>query len=162
MEFIYLGRSLDQLAKSDNYRESPDDITKLVLSYTGNIKAKSTMMFKISFQFSYDHYNSRWVGAPGQQTRVETLFRAGCLGYKDFVYCAYCRRTYAGEGSINNHVSTKLHQDNLNKATDFKNTLVVKQFFIKNMKTTRRKNCKLNKKTIFVKEVFDIPYQYHD
>ena len=162
MDFIYLGRSLDKLAKSEQYNESPDDVTKLILGFTGNIKSKSTMMFKISFQFTYDHYERRWGGSIDNVTYTDTLERRNCLGYRDFVYCACCQRTYAGEGSVNNHLSTILHKGNLTKDTSFSNTKVIRAFFVKSVKRDYRKNCKLNKKGVYVKEIWNEPYQYHE
>ena len=114
MNYIQIGRSLDTLARTtDGYQDTPDDILKLILDYTGRIDYKPTFLYRVEIKFRYDSYRRLWT--PNRDDFKWTINKKDKIGYAYFHYCSACCRFYAGHKT---HLTRDKHIDNVRNGGD--------------------------------------------
>ena len=140
MTFITLGRELDRQARNAGYINMPDDITNIILAFTGDMRYKPTFLYRIEVKFNFDSYYQRYVNGD----YVNTLRNRNRTGYAYFHYCSACCRFYVGHKS---HLTRGKHIDNVrngnDKGVDIRQAVIVKLATKYNANNTYTKNVRM-------------------
>ena len=118
MDYIVLGRQLDTLAKNDHHKESPDDVLKLILKYTGDIHMKSTNIFSIVINFRY-----QWSLINYDENGNPSVSSTNKTGVKHSYCCETCGSIFNDPKS---HYRSKSHQTKSNKQKTLSRTKLLK------------------------------------